>query len=61
MDEDAYKELINAIGVMSELCLLFYRNTIEAGATEAEAASLTSALITSIFNNGKSKDQNPNS
>ena len=44
-NNDHLKELLNAIGVLAETSLLFYRDVIQAGASEEEAKFLTQALI----------------
>lgn len=44
-NNDHLKELLNAIGVLAETSLLFYRAVIQAGASEDEAKFLTQALI----------------
>ena len=44
-NNDHLKELLNAIGVLAETSLLFYRAFIQAGASEEEAKFLTQALI----------------
>lgn len=51
MDE-AVKEFINALGAISEISLIFYRNVLNAGATTDEAFKLTQAFIAAnIFGN----------
>lgn len=44
-NNDRFKELFNAIGILAEMSLLFHRAVIQAGATEQEAKILTQALI----------------
>ena len=44
-NNDHLKELLNAIGVLAETSLLFYRAVIQTGASEEEAKFLTQALI----------------
>lgn len=44
-NNDRLKELLNALGVLAETSLLFYRAVIQAGASEEEAKFLTQALI----------------
>lgn len=44
-NNDHLKKLLNAIGVLAETSLLFYRAVIQAGASEEEAKFLTQALI----------------
>ena len=48
----------NAIGVTAEMSLLFYRATIGAGATPAEALKLTQAYIAAM-NYGGNQQQKP--
>lgn len=40
-NNDKFKELYKAIGVLAETGILFYRATIQAGATPGEARILT--------------------
>lgn len=61
MDENQYEKFIKGMGALTETCLLFYRNAIQAGATVEEATAVTSALIIGLFNNAKNKEQDPNS
>lgn len=42
---DKLKELYKAIGVLAETGILFYRATIQAGATPGEARLLTQAFL----------------
>lgn len=44
-NNDKFKELYKAIGVLAETGILFYRATIQAGATPGEAVILTLAFI----------------
>ena len=44
-NNDKFKELYKAIGVLAETGILFYRATIQAGATPGEARILTQAFI----------------
>lgn len=47
---------IEAIGAMSEMTLIFYRNTLNAGATVEEAVRLTQAFISaSLFGSGSNQ------
>lgn len=45
MNNDAVRELLNAVGALAEMSLNFYRNLIDAGATPKEATTLTQAFI----------------
>lgn len=47
MNEDA-KKFGEAIGVMAEMTLLFYRAAINAGALRSEAMALTSAYLDAL-------------
>ena len=44
-NNDKFKELYKAIGVLAETGILFYQATIQAGATPGEAMILTQAFI----------------
>lgn len=55
-NNDHLKELLNAIGVLAEMSLLFYRAIIQAGATEEEAKFLTQALIRASMNNNSGQE-----
>lgn len=44
-NNDKFKELYKAIGVLAETGIFFYRATIQAGATPGEARILTQAFI----------------
>ena len=57
MDEKLIREFINAIGLMSETSLIFFRNAIKAGATTEEAIRLVQAFLTAMmFGPGKKTD-----
>lgn len=52
------EELINAVGALAEMALLFYKATIDAGATEEQANALTTAFLrASLQKNGKNKEE----
>lgn len=52
------KNFINAIGAISEMTLIFYRNTLNAGATMDEAIKLTQAFIAAtLFGNQTGKKE----
>lgn len=53
-------DFVNAIGAVAEMTLIFYRNAINAGATEDESFKLTQAFIaaTVFGNNGHQKSDN---
>lgn len=50
-------ELIDAVGALAEMALLFYKATINAGATEEQAIRLTEAFMRGSMTatNGKGK------
>lgn len=50
---DRMKELLNALGVLAETSLNFYRSLVQAGATTEEARTLCQAYIATIVNGGK--------
>lgn len=55
-------ELIDAAGVLAEMALLFYKATINAGATEEQANALTTAFLReSLQKNGKNKEEREDS
>lgn len=51
-NNDKFKELYKAIGVLAETGILFYRATIQAGATPGEAMILTQAFIRASMQGG---------
>ena len=54
------ERFINALGTIAEMALIFYRNTIRAGASCEEALRLTQAfLAANIFYGGSDKHENP--
>lgn len=55
MNNDAVKELLNAVGALAEMSLNFYRAAINSGATREEACVLVQSLI-SAFIYGKRED-----
>ena len=54
-NNDHLKELLNAIGVLAETSLLFYRAVIQAGASEEEVKFLTQALIRASMTDNHSR------
>lgn len=54
MDKNQMHEFINAMGVIAETTLLFYRNLIEAGAKVDEASKLTEIFIRATMLGGNS-------
>ena len=57
MDNNSIKEFFNAIGVMAEISLNFYRMVLNAGATDKEAATLTQAYISASLY-GRNEENN---
>lgn len=56
--DEGVKNLINALGALSEMSLVFYRDTLRAGATHEEALKLSQAFIAAyIFGSGAAKDK----
>lgn len=52
------KRLIEALGTVAEMSLVFYRDVLQAGATYEEALKLTQAFIAAnIFGSGAGKDK----
>lgn len=52
------EELTNAVGALAEMALLFYKATINAGATEEQANALTTAFLrASLQKNGKNREE----
>ena len=57
MNNDAVKELLNALGALAEISLSFYRAVIDAGATKEESFVLLQSFI-STFIRGKKEESN---
>ena len=57
MNNDAVKELLNAVGALAEMSLNFYRAVIDAGATKEESFGLLQSFI-SAFIHGKKEESN---
>lgn len=55
MNNDAVKELLNAVGALAEMSLNFYRAAINSGATREEACVLVQSLISACIY-GKRED-----
>lgn len=53
--KERVEALQNAIGVTAEMALLFYRATIQVGATMEEALKLTQAYLAAMIH-GNNKD-----
>lgn len=56
MDKNQLKEFMNAIGMIGETALIFYRSVVEAGGSQEEAMRLTQALISATLFGGGKKD-----
>lgn len=51
-NDKAIEEIVNALGAIAEMSLVFYRNALNSGATSDEAFKLTQAFIAAnIFGN----------
>lgn len=59
MDKNQLKEFMNAIGMIGETALIFYRSVVEAGGSQEEAMRLTQALIAATLFGGGKKDTPP--
>ena len=55
MNNDAVKNLLNAVGALAEMSLIFYRAAINSGATREEACVLVQSLISASIH-GKRED-----
>lgn len=56
--DEKIKKLVSALGVISEMSLIFYRNALKAGASYEEALKLSQAFIAAyIFGSGAAKDK----
>ena len=53
MNNDAVKELLNAVGVLAEMSLNFYRAVLNAGATKEEAFVLLQSFISASIHGSK--------
>ena len=55
-------ELMDAVGALAEMALLFYKATINAGATEEQANILITAFLrASLQKKGKNKEEREDS
>ena len=50
MDKNPFQRIIQGIGVIAEISVLFYKAAINAGASEADAAILTRVFLDSMIN-----------
>ena len=55
MNNDAVKELLNAVGALAEMSLNFYRAAINSGATRDEAFVLLQSFISASIHGNKEK------
>ena len=53
MNNDAVKELLNAVGALAEMSLNFYRAVLNAGATREEAFVLLQSFISASIHGSK--------
>ena len=53
MNNDAVKELLNAVGALAEISLNFYRAVLNAGATREEAFVLLQSFISASIHGNK--------
>ena len=53
MNNDAVKELLNAVGALAEMSLNFYRAVLNAGATRDEAFVLLQSFISASIHGNK--------
>ena len=53
MNNDAVKELLNAVGALAEMSLNFYRAVFNAGATRDEAFVLLQSFISASIHGNK--------
>ena len=53
MNNDAVKELLNAVGALAEMSLNFYRAALNAGATKEEAFVLLQSFISASIHGSK--------
>ena len=53
MNNDAVKELLNAVGALAEMSLNFYRAALDAGATREEAFVLLQSFIAASIRGNK--------
>lgn len=53
MNNDALKELLNAVGALAEMSLNFYRAVLNAGATKEEAFVLLQSFISASIHGSK--------
>ncbi len=55
MNNDAVRELLNAVCALAEISLNFYRAVLNAGATKEEAFVLVRSFISAFINGNKEK------
>ena len=53
MNNDAVKELLNAVGALAEMSLNFYRAVLNAGATKEESFVMLQSFISASIHGSK--------
>ena len=53
MNDDAVRKLLDAVGVLAEMSLNFYRAVLNAGATKEEAFALLQSFISATIHGSK--------
>ena len=53
MNNNAVKDLLNAVGALAEMSLFFYRAAINSGATREEACVLVQSFISASIHGNK--------
>ena len=53
MNNDAVRDLLNAVGALAEMSLNFYRDVLDAGATKEEAFVLLRSFISATIHGDK--------
>lgn len=56
MNNDAVRELLNAVGALAEMSLNFYRAVLNAGATREEAFVLLQSFISASIHGSKEEN-----
>jgi len=57
-NKEQVKQMVQAVGAMAEMGLIFYRAAIDAGADNAEAIRLTQAYLSALLF-GNQQNQKP--
>lgn len=59
MNNDAVRELLNAVSALAEMSLIFYRAVLDTGATKEEAIVLLQSFISATIHGSKEEsDEN---